>query len=186
MTAGAVDTAKNGEKVVLARGERVSALMIQYRSAFGIFASEGFADTTHHSSDPVEVLIAVLALLMLTMKYNPRLTQWKSTSQMFDTFSHSWRVASVVVEVIDLLESVLIFLGMRLLTDLAELSVGAAYTSGVATVRSLILFLAISCFVQARQRVPTNMFRSADDIAAILDDPSKPRHRVFDVWLPFF
>jgi len=160
-------------------------LMIQYRSAFGIFASEGFSDSTHQSADPVEVLIAVVALLMLSWKYSPQLVRWLHTSVTLATFSHSWRVASVVTEIVELLESVLVFLGMRLLTNLAELSVGAAYTSGIATMRSLILFVAISCFVQARSRVPKSLFRDAHDIANELKSNTK-RPKVFEVWMPFF
>ena len=41
-------TLKRDDEIVFAKGTNFTPLMVQYRAAFGIFASEGFTDSTRN------------------------------------------------------------------------------------------------------------------------------------------
>ena len=182
-------TLKRDDEIVFAKGTNFTPLMVQYRAAFGIFASEGFTDSTRNGEDPVEVMIAVVALLALIWKYLPFLRHWKNSAGHLDTFHGSWRFAVTVLEVAELLESVLLFLAMRLITDLAETSVGSSYSSTIATARSLVLFVVVSSMVQARKRVPNALFASPTEVGdALASFHRNPRQFTtpLKAWFPFF
>ena len=165
-------------------------MLVQARSAFGIFVSDSIIATAQSSTDMLELAFATAAGIMLLWEYVSILHEWKDNSLRIDTKDcpHiSWRVTEVVVDIVDLVQSVAVFLAVRLLTDLGRASVDTSVSSVVTGLTSVLLFVTLDSFLKARRRVPSALFGGTNSLAQKLaSEDENLRLAALAFWMPFF
>lgn len=166
----------------------VSNLLGQARAGFGIFVSDGIVEAATSSTDMLELAFATFTAIMLLWEYGSLLHQWQdSIIGTGHLANSSWRVTEILVDTVDLVQSVAVFLAVRMVTDLGTMSIETSVSSLMAAVTSVLMFVTIDSFLKARRRVPSNVFSGTTSLATMLtnNDSDKAQSALL-FWVPFF
>jgi len=152
------------------------------RSAFGVFVSDALLDDRGDDGDHVELLIASGVTLGVLWAYLELMIPWVGNVDAFlrGASAPHWKVAEIALDFVQLVESVVAILMVRIMTEAAESIVGATATRASYAAVSIAMFVVTDAFAKSRRRVPGGTSVMEREIGKGLADGSLPVSSV--VW----
>jgi hypothetical protein len=159
-------------------------MLLQARAGFGIFVSDTILKVTSDTTDPIEIVIACAAATLLLWEYVEMLSSWNNAHPTEG--NDAWRIAAIIIDIAELVQSVAVFLAVRLLTDLGALSINISESTSVAAFTSFLLFVVFDSFLKSRRRVPSSIYDTPATLASCLRDVGRTRYVALSYWVPYF